>query len=110
MDSLKNKWLRMVRGANERGVPIPLIRIDGKPSLSATLAFISFNMWLVSVIGKVAGYLGGVDPGQCLQMFLACAGLYWGRKFQSDGKGKVELSQLSQDKGDGKEKGRDENC
>jgi hypothetical protein len=36
-------------------------------------------------MGKIAGVFGGIDPGQCLNMFLACAGLYWGRKFQKDG-------------------------
>lgn len=67
---------------NEKGIPLPLLRIEGKASLSATFAFISFNIWVISVVGKWSGYLGGVDSGQCLQMFLACAGLYWGRKFQ----------------------------
>lgn len=87
---LKDKWLEIVRGANERGIPLPLIRIDGKPTFSGTLTFISFNIWVISVIGKLAGSLGGMNPDQCLNMFLACAGLYWGRKFQGDGK-KVDL-------------------
>lgn len=91
--SLKDRWLKIVRNANAHGVPLPMIRADGKATLSGTFTFIAFNMWVVSVIGKFAGFFGGVDSGQCLQMFLACAGLYWGRKFQSDGKGKVELSQ-----------------
>ena len=91
LSDLKDKWMELVKSANERGIPIPLFRIDGKPSLSATMAIIAFNIWLISVIGKFAGKLGGVDSGQCLQMFLACASLYWGRKFQKDDK-KVELS------------------
>lgn len=89
---LKDKWLEIVRGANERGIPLPLIRIDGKPTFSGTLTFISFNIWVISVIGKLAGSLGGMNPDQCLNMFLACAGLYWGRKFQKDDK-KSELSE-----------------
>lgn len=92
MKSIKDKWLDMVRGANERGVPIPMLRDakTGLGSFSLTLVFISFNVWLASVIGKVAGVLGGMNPDQCLNMFLACAGLYWGRKFQKDGT-KTEL-------------------
>lgn len=95
LTKIKDKWESIVRGANRRGIPIPMVRdpSTGLGSVSLTLVFISFNVWLVSVIGKAAGALGGVDASQCLQMFLACAGLYWGRKFQSDGKGKVELSQ-----------------
>lgn len=98
---LKDKWDQVVRDANRRGIPIPMIREPktGLGSVSLTLVFISFNVWLISVIGKAAGALGGVDSGQCLQMFLACAGLYWGRKFQSDGKGKVELGDGKKDEG-----------
>lgn len=79
IEKIKN----LIRKMNEAGIPLPLVRVDGKPSLSATLVFISFNAWLISVVGKFAGFFGGVDSGQCLQMFLATAGLYWGRKFQS---------------------------
>jgi hypothetical protein len=89
------KWKEIVRNANEKGVPLPMVRADGKASLSATLVFLSFNIWAMSVIGKAAGALGGMDPGACLQMFMVCAGLYFGRKFQKDDKGGVSL-------GDGK--------
>lgn len=88
--TLKEKWLEIVRAANERGIPLPLLRIDGRPTFSGTLAFLSFNIWVFSVIGKIAGTLGGMSPSDCLNMFLACAGLYWGRKFQKDGS-KVEI-------------------
>jgi hypothetical protein len=47
--------------------------------------WISFGIWVMSVIGKVAGVFGGINPDQCLSMFYACAGLYFGRKFQKDG-------------------------
>lgn len=85
------KWKEIVRNANEKGVPLPMVRADGKASLSATLVFLSFNTWLVSVVGKAAGALGGMDSGACLQMFMVCAGLYFGRKFQRDEKGGVSL-------------------
>lgn len=91
------KWKEIVRGANERGVPLPMVRADGKASLSATLVFLSFNTWLVSVVGKAAGALGGMDSGACLQMFMVCAGLYFGRKFQRDEKGGVSLDGKSEE-------------
>lgn len=86
-----DKVRKFINKMNEKGIPIPMIRVDGKASLSATLTVISFNTWLVSVIGKAAGALGGMDSSACLQMFLATAGLYWGRKFQKDEKGSVTL-------------------
>lgn len=89
---LLDKWKSFVRGMNERGVPIPMIR-DPKSgaSVSLTLVFISFNVWLVSIIGKAAGALGGMDPQQTLNMFIVCAGLYFGRKFQKDEQGGITV-------------------
>lgn len=84
-------WKSVVRGANERGVPLPMLRVDGKASISATMMFLSFNIWLISVIGKAAGALGGMDSGACLQMFIATAGLYFGRKFQRSGDGTLSV-------------------
>ena len=81
---------------NEHGIPLPLFRIDGKPSLSATMAILSFNVWLISVIGKSAGYFGGINSDQCFNMFIATSALYWGRKFQKDDK-KVDLGDSSGD-------------
>lgn len=89
MGNLIEKWKQFVRDMNAKGVPVPMIR-DGKTgqaSVSLTLVFLSFNVWLVSIIGKAAGALGGIDPSQTLNMFMVCAGLYFGRKFQKDEKG-----------------------
>lgn len=86
-----DKWKDFVNKMNANGVPVPMVRADGKASMSATLVFLSFNVWALSVMGKAAGALGGMDPAQCLQMFLACASLYWGRKFQRDEKGAVTV-------------------
>jgi hypothetical protein len=82
------KWKQFVSDMNSKGIPVPMIR-DPKTgaSVSLTLVFISFNVWLVSIIGKAAGALGGMDPSQTLNMFIVCAGLYFGRKFQKDEKG-----------------------
>jgi hypothetical protein len=45
--------------------------------------FISFNIVLVGLVGKWAGALGGIDLTQALNLFYACAALYWGRKLQN---------------------------
>lgn len=90
---IKEKWLSFVRGMNERGFPIPTIRDPQTKvgSMSLTLVFISFNFCLLAMIGKAAGFLGGIDPSQALNLFMVCAGLYWGRKFQRDEKGGASL-------------------
>jgi hypothetical protein len=93
INDLIQKWKQFVDDMNDKGVPLPIIRVDGKASLSATLVWISFNTWMVSVVGKWAGALGGVDSNQCLQMFLACAGLYWGRKLTSNKDGTVSVEE-----------------
>ena len=87
LNQLKDKWLSLVNSMNSKGIPIPLVRDPkmGVGSVSLTLLFLSFNIWVLSVIGKAAGALGGVNPDQCLNMFLSVAALYFGRKFQRDG-------------------------
>lgn len=93
MKSFKESWNKFVNSMNSKGVPVPLIRDpkSGLGSVSLTLVFISFNVWLASVIGKVAGVLGGMNPDQCLNMFLACAALYFGRKMQRGESGQVSV-------------------
>lgn len=88
MGNLIEKWKQFVNDMNSKGIPIPMIR-DPRTgaSVSLTLVVISFNIWVVSIIGKASGALGGIDPSQTLNMFMVCAGLYFGRKFQRDEKG-----------------------
>lgn len=82
------KYKEFIVKLNCLGVPVPMVR-DPKTkvgSVSLTLVFLSFNVWLFSVIGKIAGKAGGIDTSACLQMFIACAGLYYGRKLSTKGK------------------------
>ena len=93
MNNILEKWKQFVRDMNSKGIPVPMVR-DGKTgvgSVSLTLVFASFNIWLVSIIGKASGALGGIDPSQTLNMFMVCAGLYFGRKFQKDSKGNITV-------------------
>jgi hypothetical protein len=91
-DQILDKWKNFIIMMNEKGFPVPMLRDKGQPSVSLTLLFISFNVWLLSVIGKASGALGGMDAGQCLQMFMVCAGLYFGRKLQKTDKGVIVQS------------------
>lgn len=99
MGNLLKKWNAFVNKMNAKGIPVPLLR-DPRTgaSVSLTLLFGSFNIWVVSIIGKASGALGGIDPSQTLNMFIVCAGLYFGRKFQRDENGGFTVE------GDGKKK------
>lgn len=94
---LIQKWKDLVNKMNDKGIPLPMVRDPdtGEGSVALTLVFISFNLCVVGLMGKYSGYLGGVDMGQSLSLFGICAGLYWGRKFQSDGKGSIVVDEKS---------------
>lgn len=79
-------WKTFIVRMNTKGIPIPILR-DPKTqegSVSLTLVFISFNVVLAGLVGKWAGALGGIDLNQALNLFYACAALYWGRKIKMD--------------------------
>lgn len=84
------KLREFIRLLNEKGVPLPMIRIDGRSSFTATMTFISFNTALLGQIGKVTNFLGAVDLTQANYLFLICLGAYLGRKIQGS-KDKVEI-------------------
>lgn len=91
--TISQKFKRKLTQLAANGVPIFVIK-DPKtkmPSVSLTLVFISFNVWLASVIGKISGHLGGMNTNDCLNMFLSAAALYFGRKFQQSDSGKSSL-------------------
>jgi hypothetical protein len=90
---LFEKWKTFVDDMNSKGIPMPMIRDakTGKGSVSLTLVFLSFNIWIVSIVGKWSGQLGGINPTETLNMFMVCAGLYFGRKMQKDPKGNMTV-------------------
>lgn len=73
----------IIKKFNEFGVPLPLLRIDGKASFTATMTFIAFNACLIGQSGKLAGYFGGIDQSQSVYLFIVCIGSYLGRKLQT---------------------------
>lgn len=78
-----SKLKELIQKMNESGVPLPMIRVNGKPSFTATLTFISFNTCLIGQSGKLAGFFGGIDQSQCVYLFIICLGAYLGRKLQT---------------------------
>lgn len=92
---IKQKLKELAAKMNELGIPIPVLRdpASGKGSVSLTLLFLSFNFCLASMAGKWSGYFGTIDPSQALNLFMVCAGLYFGRKLQRSEKGAISVEQ-----------------
>jgi len=92
MDFLIEPVRKFVTAMNEKGIPLPMLRVNGKASFTATMTFISFNTALLGQIGKVTKVIGEVDLTQANYLFLICLGAYLGRRMQRSEKGAVELS------------------
>lgn len=90
-----DKWKALVVSLNAKGVPVPMIRDPktGQSSVSLTLVFVSFNAVLIGIVGKWSKALGDIDIAQALNLFYACAALYFGRNMSTDGKGKNQLGE-----------------
>ncbi len=93
------KIKELLSKANAKGIPTPMMRdpLTGVGSVSLTMLFISFNVVLVSLGGKLAGKFGGVNTDQAIYFFTICSGLYFARKMTSD-KGKVTIEAPEQKK------------
>lgn len=91
LHDLTEKWKTFVTSLNDKGIPVPLIRDNGKGSVSLTMLFVSFNLCVAGIIGKWSGAVGGINPQEAFNLFIACASLYFGRKLSKDSKGSVTL-------------------
>ena len=76
-----------INSLNAKGVPLPLMRLNGYPTLTGTMTVLSFTTALLGQIGKVTKVLGEVDLTQANYLFLICLGAYLGnKKITGDGK------------------------
>lgn len=78
-----------VTAMNEKGVPLPMLREQGKPSMTATMTFLSFNTALLGQMGKITKHLGDIDLTQANYLFMICLGAYLGRRMQGNATTKV---------------------
>jgi hypothetical protein len=77
------EWAKeLIQKMNEVGVPLPVFRINGKPTLTGTMTVIAFNTALLGQIGKVTKLLGEVDLTSANYLFMICLGAYLGRRIQ----------------------------
>lgn len=82
MEKLKEIFRRM----NEAGIPVPLFRKDGKPSVSFTLVVVSTFFVMMSLLNSFAGLFKGMDTQSTLYWAGMTYSLYFGRKVTGDGK------------------------
>lgn len=83
MIQIYDKLKKQIAYWQKNGVPILFWRDEQKkaPSVSLTMMLISFILCILSLINKAAKVVEGVDVENSLQLFMICAGLYFGRSF-----------------------------
>lgn len=85
IESIKN----FIKKLNDYGIPIPLVRINGTPTLTGTMTILSFLTALLGQIGKVTNVLGAVDLTQANYLFLISLGAYMGRRMTTNSQAKT---------------------
>jgi hypothetical protein len=111
MDKLIAWWQSFVNKMNENGIPLPMVRTNGKASVTGTMVVISFALCVLpilimigTVITKLTGVFTLTDANQAqlmnsfssaIQLFIACLGGYLGRGMQRGSDGKVIIQQSS---------------
>jgi len=106
---IAEKWKEIVRKANENGIPLPMARDPQTKtgSVSLTMVIVSFGLMagctlvaIALVVNKWANFFADEATAlaslkeaffMAFQMATLSCGLYWGRKFQRDEKGKISL-------------------
>lgn len=80
-----NKLLELLKIANEKGIYIPLLRdtTSGKGSVTLTMFWISFNIAILALIGKVAKLAGDIDYSSVIWLYGVTGAFYLGRKVQT---------------------------
>ena len=83
INSVIAKWKQIVEIANDRGIPLPMVRdpqsLEG--SVSLTLVCMSSFLVVVGIVGKAAGVLGGIDMNSAFNFFYASTTLYFGHNW-----------------------------
>jgi hypothetical protein len=79
--------------AHTLGIKLPYLRdpLKGTPSVSLTLMMISFVLYILTLVNKLAGWFGDVDG--TFQLLVLTTSLYFGRSFGNSGKGKTSTDE-----------------
>lgn len=114
MDKIVEWWKNLVNMMNEKGIPFPMVRVNGKASVTGTMVVVSFFLctiptllMIATVIAKLGGFFEITKTNQdqlmnafssAIQLLIASLGGYLGRGMQRGADGKVIM-----DKPDSKE-------
>lgn len=84
--------------ANSEGIPLPLLRDNktGKGSYTLTMFWMSFNLSIILLAGKVTKIVGDVDYNNVLWLLGLTGSFYLGRKIQGDSK-KMTIEQKEEE-------------
>lgn len=87
LDEILKSMRKAAGDMNEKGLPLPLLRDNktGKGSYTLTMFWVSFNIAIITLVGKVTKVLGEVDYSNVLWLLGITGGFYMGRKFKKDG-------------------------
>lgn len=112
MDKVISWWADFVAKMNEQGIPLPMLRTNGKASVTGTMVIISFALCVLptlimigTVITKLTGIFTLNDGNQAqlmnafsssIQLLIASLGAYLGRGIQRGADGKVIVEKSSE--------------
>jgi threonine/homoserine/homoserine lactone efflux protein len=85
-----------IKKMNEKGIPVPLCRVNGAPSVSFTLVVISSLFVMLSLLNSFAAFFKGVDTQSAIYWAGMCYALYFGRKITGNGK-EISISEESKE-------------
>lgn len=72
---------------NQNGVYLPLLSDKGRGSYTLTMFWITFNIAIITLVGKVTKLLDGVDYSNVLWLLGLTGSFYLGRRIQGDKNG-----------------------
>jgi hypothetical protein len=78
---IRDKLEALINKAHSVGIRLPYLRdpLKGTPSVSLTMLFISFHIYILSMVNKWAGWFENVDGA--FELLVLTASLYFGRSF-----------------------------
>lgn len=76
-----DKLEKLLDKAHNIGIKLPYFRdpIKGTPSVSLTLLMISFALYILTLVNKIAGVFGNVEG--TFELLVLTSALYFGRSF-----------------------------
>ena len=112
MDKVIEWWKSFVNKMNEQGIPLPMVRVNGKASVTGSLVVVSAFLMAVpivimvaTVITRIGGWFTLNEANQAqlmnafsaaIQMHIAALGAYLGRGMQRGADGKLNIDKSSE--------------